>query len=68
MSDYFKSVMVEHPDVAERYQQKISKVKGIIPFSVKDSELTYKPEAFPPVTNMDIVSYLVLQVFIPAVK
>jgi hypothetical protein len=60
MSDYFKSVVVEHPDVAERYQEKISKINGIVPFSVKDSELTYKPETFPPVANMDIVSYLVL--------
>jgi hypothetical protein len=38
--------MVEHPDVAERYQQKISKVKGIVPFSVKDSELNVQTRGF----------------------
>nr|CAI5819621.1 unnamed protein product [Callosobruchus analis] len=59
MSDYYKKLLVEHPDVATRYLEKIRKIDGIDPFSLKEDEISYRSKDFSPVTNMDIIAYLV---------
>ncbi|KAJ8952469.1 hypothetical protein NQ314_007546, partial [Rhamnusium bicolor] len=60
MSNYFIKLENEHPDVATRYTQKLSLINNMDPYSLKDSQLSYSAADFPPVNNMDIVSYLVL--------
>lgn len=60
MSDYYNKIFMENPDVAERYRQKLSSVNYVDPYSLSDDDLDFNTANFPPVTNMDIVSYLVL--------
>ncbi|XP_044766704.1 uncharacterized protein LOC123322756 [Coccinella septempunctata] len=59
-SDYFNKLLLEHPDVASRYKQKIMCINNIDPFSLDPSTFSTNPENFPPINNLDIVSYLVL--------
>nr|CAH7742876.1 unnamed protein product [Callosobruchus chinensis] len=58
-SAYFEQLVAEYPDVAGRYLQKIS-ILGLDPFSVDPNTVSYDPSDFPPVTNMDLLTYLVL--------
>ncbi|KAJ8983686.1 hypothetical protein NQ317_003475 [Molorchus minor] len=60
MSDYLAKLKSENPDVAARYCQKLSIINDVDPYSLKESDLSYNAVDFPPVNNMDIVSYLVL--------
>lgn len=59
-SDYFKKLMLEHPDAARRYEFKVKAIGGMDPYYIATSSLSFHPRDFPTVTNMDIVSYLVL--------
>ncbi|KAJ8928717.1 hypothetical protein NQ314_018682, partial [Rhamnusium bicolor] len=60
ISNYFIKLENEHPEVATRCTQKLSLINNMDPYSLKDSQLSYSAADFPPVNNMDIVSYLVL--------
>lgn len=60
ISDYFRKLQGENPDVAIRYVEKIKIFGGIDPFTLKEMELNYDIESLPSVTSMDIVAYLVL--------
>ena len=59
-SAYLTSLLSEKPEVGERYHQKIKIVGGLDPFTLKQEDLDYSIDGVPPVTNMDIVSYLLL--------
>lgn len=59
MENYLSELEKSYPDVAVRYHEKI-KCIGIDPFAVPDSELLHATSDLPSITNMDIVSYLVL--------
>lgn len=43
-----------------RYQIKLKLVNGLDPFTLNTDILNYSIDGVPPVTNMDIISYLVL--------
>lgn len=60
ISDYLKKLRLEHEDAARRYEAKIGAIGGVDPYSIAMSSLSYHPADFPSITNMDIVSYLVL--------
>ncbi|KAJ8917000.1 hypothetical protein NQ315_012916, partial [Exocentrus adspersus] len=50
----------EYSDVAKRYLGRIYAIGGLDPFVIQEKDISYDPKNFPPVTNMDLVSYLVL--------
>lgn len=60
MSGYYIQLQAENPEVAERYKQKLCSINNVDPFALDDSKFSTNPSDFPPVTNMDIVAYLVL--------
>ncbi|KAJ8964110.1 hypothetical protein NQ317_010891 [Molorchus minor] len=59
-SNYLKKLLLENKDVGERYQMKLKVIHNLDPFILETSDLDYSTSGIPPITNMDIVSYLVL--------
>ncbi|ENN74031.1 hypothetical protein YQE_09372, partial [Dendroctonus ponderosae] len=59
-SEYLKTFLLESPDVEERYKTKLGLINNVDPFTLNIRDLDNSIHGVPPVTNMDIVSYLVL--------
>lgn len=60
MSEYFHKLQQEHADVAVRYMIKINEIGGIDPLTLTKDQLDDSLESFPSITQIDLVSYLVL--------
>lgn len=60
MSDYFLKLQAEYGDVAARYLNKIQDIGGVDPFILSKEDLEYSLEAFPSISQIDLISYLVL--------
>lgn len=56
-SEYYQRLEKNGGDIFETYRQKIAIINNVDPYSLKDID---KKDAYPFVTNMDIVAYLVL--------
>ncbi|KAK4884885.1 hypothetical protein RN001_001156 [Aquatica leii] len=59
-SDYYKNLVLSGNDVLARYNKKIELINNVDPYTLQDKDLQFDTQSFPPVTSMDIVSYLVL--------
>lgn len=60
MSNCYVKLCSDYPDVAVRYKEKLKAVNSVDPFELDNTDFSINPANFPPVTNMDLVSYLVL--------
>ncbi|KAK4885293.1 hypothetical protein RN001_001564 [Aquatica leii] len=58
-SDYYKNLVLSGNDVLARYNKKIELINNVDPYTLQDKDLQFDTQSFPPVTSMDIVSYLV---------
>lgn len=58
-SAYLNDLKTNCPEAATRYMDKIKKIK-CDPYTLTEEDFDYGIQSVPPITNMDIVSYLVL--------
>ncbi|KAF5290326.1 hypothetical protein FQA39_LY14709 [Lamprigera yunnana] len=60
VSAYLEKLQQENTDVAARYLDKIRVIGSVDPYTLSSADLDYGVDAIPPITRIDIVSYLVL--------
>ncbi|XP_072387363.1 uncharacterized protein [Diabrotica undecimpunctata] len=58
-SDYLKKLLLETPDVGERYLLKLKIIGDLDPYTIHSSELDFTIKCIPPITIIDIYTYLV---------
>ncbi|KAI4463425.1 exonuclease phage-type/recb c-terminal domain-containing protein [Holotrichia oblita] len=58
-SEYLQKLLLESPDVAKRYKEKIKLINNVDPFSLQDKEVSFLVDSFPKIQFVDIMAYLV---------
>ncbi|KAF5275264.1 hypothetical protein FQA39_LY06924 [Lamprigera yunnana] len=60
MSAYLEKLQQKNTDVAARYLDKIRVIGSVDPYTLSSADLNYRVDAIPPISSIDILSYLVL--------